>query len=266
MVLVSCFSSAASTSSVDSLAAVAEFGGDPGNAVGAARFVVHGSYPDGEVGVGRLPGGPVRGRPAPVVEAGAGDAQDRAQPLHAVAAVVVGDELEAVHQRVSQRNTSLPCAGSRVLPPVRGPSGAERRSWPPAVSAARPVPLPGVPAAGSRRLPGPSSARSWDPPALTRTVTQTPARPGRRRAAAGGRGPGGVLRPPADTTEATAQQGEGGVLLHRQAGPQRRDHRRRRSSAGSRPAGGRTSNTEQRWDRLAADRPVALAALGMNWG
>src|SRR5689334_10108388 len=56
---------------VDSLAAVAEFGGDPGNAVGAARFVVHGSYPGGEVGIGRLPGGPVGGRPAPVVEAGA---------------------------------------------------------------------------------------------------------------------------------------------------------------------------------------------------
>nr|WP_245770337.1 hypothetical protein [Streptomyces radiopugnans] len=37
----------------------------------------------------------------PVAEAGAGDVEDGAQPLHAVAAVVVGDELEAVHQRVS---------------------------------------------------------------------------------------------------------------------------------------------------------------------
>lgn len=123
MVLVSCFSSAASTSSVDSLAAVAEFGGDPGNAVGAARFVVHGSYPDGEVGVGRLPGGPVRGRPAPVVEAGAGDAQDRAQPLHAVAAVVVGDELEAVHQRVS------PAKYSAALRRISRSSSSSRTFW-----------------------------------------------------------------------------------------------------------------------------------------
>ncbi|URN10953.1 hypothetical protein LUW77_00170 [Streptomyces radiopugnans] len=37
----------------------------------------------------------------PVAEAGAGDVEDGARPLHAVAAVVVGDELEAVHQRVS---------------------------------------------------------------------------------------------------------------------------------------------------------------------
>src|SRR4051812_32756800 len=35
------------------------------------------------------------------LEAGAGDAENGAQPLHAVTALVVGDELEAVHQRVS---------------------------------------------------------------------------------------------------------------------------------------------------------------------
>src|SRR5690606_13386335 len=42
-----------------------------------------------------------RGRPTPVIEAGAGDAHDGAPPLHAVTALMVGDELEAVHQRVS---------------------------------------------------------------------------------------------------------------------------------------------------------------------
>src|SRR4051794_3897090 len=86
---------------VDAFALLAEFGGDPGDSVGAVRFPVYGPYPGSELGVGRLPGGPVRGRPAPVVEAGAGDAEDAAQPLHAETTLVVGDELEAVHQRVS---------------------------------------------------------------------------------------------------------------------------------------------------------------------
>jgi hypothetical protein len=37
-----------------------------------------------------------------VLGAGPGNADDLAQPLHAVAAPVVGDELEAVHQRVAE--------------------------------------------------------------------------------------------------------------------------------------------------------------------
>lgn len=51
--------------------------------------------------VGRLPGGPAPGGPAPVVETRAAHAEDAAQPLHTVAALEVGDTLEAVHQRVS---------------------------------------------------------------------------------------------------------------------------------------------------------------------
>ena len=52
--------------------------------------------------VDRPPGTPRRPGCQSVVVAGAGDAEDGAQPLHAVAALMVGDELEAVHQRVSQ--------------------------------------------------------------------------------------------------------------------------------------------------------------------
>jgi hypothetical protein len=56
---------------------------------------MHGSYSPHELVVGGLPGGP-RGRGlAPVVEAGPGDADDGAQPLDAVAALVVGNELAA---------------------------------------------------------------------------------------------------------------------------------------------------------------------------
>ncbi|MDP9612928.1 hypothetical protein JOF35_005205 [Streptomyces demainii] len=66
----------------------------------ADNRLTHGARPVsvGESGVGRLSGFPVRGGAAPVVEAGAGDAEDGAQPLHAVAAVVVGNELEAVQE------------------------------------------------------------------------------------------------------------------------------------------------------------------------
>ena len=86
---------------IDALARLTKLGGDPRDAVGAGRFPVHGPYPDGQAGVGRLPRCPVRSGRTPVVETGAGDAHDGAQPLHAVAALVVGDELEAVHQRVA---------------------------------------------------------------------------------------------------------------------------------------------------------------------
>lgn len=61
---------------------------------------VHSPDPGCECGVRGLSSGPVGGRRPPVAEAGAGDTEDGAQPLHAVA-VVVCDELEAVHQRVS---------------------------------------------------------------------------------------------------------------------------------------------------------------------
>lgn len=68
-----------------------------------------GRRPDGETCIGLQPGNPARGRPTPAVEAGAGDAEKGAQPLHAVAALVVGDALEAVHSASPQRNTSPPC-------------------------------------------------------------------------------------------------------------------------------------------------------------
>ncbi|MGW2207546.1 helix-turn-helix domain-containing protein, partial [Streptomyces sp. NPDC001774] len=44
------------------LAVRAELGGDPRDAVGAVRLAVHGPYPGREPGVGRLAGGPARGR------------------------------------------------------------------------------------------------------------------------------------------------------------------------------------------------------------
>jgi hypothetical protein len=52
--------------------------------------------PLGQRGIGGLPGLTGRRGGIPVVEAGPGDAQDPAQPLHAVALLVVVDELEAV--------------------------------------------------------------------------------------------------------------------------------------------------------------------------
>lgn len=57
---------------VDPLAVVAEFGGDPGNAVGAVRLAVRRPYPGREQGIGGLAGGPFGGRHAPVVETGHG--------------------------------------------------------------------------------------------------------------------------------------------------------------------------------------------------
>jgi hypothetical protein len=57
--------------------------------------------PVSQTGVGvRLDGSAGRGG-LPMAEAGPGHAQDPAQPLHSVACLVIVDELEAVHQRVS---------------------------------------------------------------------------------------------------------------------------------------------------------------------
>src|SRR4051812_41351523 len=51
--------------------------------------------------VGGVAGRPRRCSGLPVVVTRPGELEDPAQPLHAVALLVVGDELEAVHQRVS---------------------------------------------------------------------------------------------------------------------------------------------------------------------
>ena len=83
---------------VDALASIAELGGDPGNTAGAVRFTMQDSYPGGEPGNSRPPASPGRSCPAPAAVAGAGDAEDAAQPLHAVAALVVGDDLYAVQK------------------------------------------------------------------------------------------------------------------------------------------------------------------------
>jgi hypothetical protein len=54
------------------------------------------AYPGSELRVGGLAGRPHGHCPAPVVEARASDAEDGAQPLHAVAALVVLGELSYV--------------------------------------------------------------------------------------------------------------------------------------------------------------------------
>lgn len=83
---------------VDALASIAELGGDPGNTAGAVRFTMHDSYPGGEPGNSRPPASPGSSCPGPAAVAGAGDAEDAAQPLHAVAALLVGDDLDAVQK------------------------------------------------------------------------------------------------------------------------------------------------------------------------
>ena len=83
------------------MSALAQLGGDPRCPVGALKRGVHRLDLPGQLQVRSVTGSPVsRGGP-PVVEAGPGDPDSLAQPLHAVALLVVGDELEAVHQRVS---------------------------------------------------------------------------------------------------------------------------------------------------------------------
>lgn len=80
---------------------VAEFGGDPGGAVGAVGVLMDLAYPGCEPGFNGLPGRPCGRGAAPVLEARAGDPKDVAQPLHAEPALVVVNELAAVLQRVS---------------------------------------------------------------------------------------------------------------------------------------------------------------------
>ncbi len=80
---------------VDRWALVLQLGGDPGAAVGAVGLPVDLGDPLGQDLVGPLAPGAGRAGFAPAVEAGAGDAQEGAQPLHAVGAVVVGNVLEA---------------------------------------------------------------------------------------------------------------------------------------------------------------------------
>ncbi|MEU0649665.1 hypothetical protein [Streptomyces umbrinus] len=130
---------------VDALIRLAEFGSGPGDAIGAVQLAVHGPYPGDKEGVGHLPGGPVCGRPTPVVEAGAGDVEEGAQPLHAVAAVVVGNELEAVHQRVSPakyfaalRRISRSSSSSRIFLRRAAFSASNGVGGPVATSARRP--------------------------------------------------------------------------------------------------------------------------------
>jgi hypothetical protein len=51
--------------------------------------------PGRELGVRSLGGGPLGCGSAPAVEAGTGDPEDGVRPLHAVTALVIGDELIA---------------------------------------------------------------------------------------------------------------------------------------------------------------------------
>src|SRR3954471_13020537 len=83
--------------------AVVELGGDPRRPVGPVAPVlgVHRPDPLRELVVGRRPGSPARGGVSPGVERRPGDPHDLTQPLHLEGVPVVGDELEAGHQRVS---------------------------------------------------------------------------------------------------------------------------------------------------------------------
>src|SRR4051794_38875382 len=80
--------------------AVVELGGHPRRPVGPVDGV-HRPDPPGQLGVGGGPGGAHRGAGLPGVERGPGDLHGLAQPLHLEGVSVVGDELEAGHQRVS---------------------------------------------------------------------------------------------------------------------------------------------------------------------
>jgi hypothetical protein len=80
---------------VDWVFGSAQFGGDPQDAVDAGRLAVDDADARGQVRVRGGAGGPVGCGGFPVVIAGSGDFDDLAQPLHAVTALVVGDEPEA---------------------------------------------------------------------------------------------------------------------------------------------------------------------------
>src|SRR2546421_1489247 len=97
--------------------------------------------------------------------AGSGDLEDLAQPLHAVACLVVGDELEAVDTSASpRRNTEPPYAGCRALPQAHAPDAEARRSPPRPSPAPAPAWQPQPPARYSRLAAdpqrGPSCATS----------------------------------------------------------------------------------------------------------
>src|SRR3954463_10884951 len=80
---------------------VLQLRGDPRSPVGALERGVHCLDLPGQLQIRSVAGSPVGCGGSPVVEAGPGDPDSLAQPLHAVAWLVVSDELEAVHQRVS---------------------------------------------------------------------------------------------------------------------------------------------------------------------
>jgi hypothetical protein len=74
---------------------------DPGDTVSAGRFPVDHTDPGHQTGIRGSTDRAIRCCGAPVVVAGPGNLEDLAQPLRAVTALMVGDELEAVHQCVS---------------------------------------------------------------------------------------------------------------------------------------------------------------------
>jgi len=86
---------------VDRQSFVVQLGGDPRRAVGAVVPGPHRLDPHGQSSVRGFARRPCGRNRFPVVETRAGDPDELAQPLHAVARLVVGDELEAGHQRVS---------------------------------------------------------------------------------------------------------------------------------------------------------------------
>lgn len=79
---------------------VVELGGDPGRAEGVVR-VVNGPDPLGQSRIRRSAGGPGRCTCLPCVVGGTLDLDELTQSLHLEGGGVVGDELEATHQRVS---------------------------------------------------------------------------------------------------------------------------------------------------------------------
>src|SRR5689334_2981042 len=101
---------------------VVKLGGDAGCPVGTVVFCPHCTDPRGQGGVCCLTGRPGRCTGPPVVETRPGHPDHVAQPLYAVALRVVGDELEAAHQRVSPakyraalRRMSRSSSNSRTL-------------------------------------------------------------------------------------------------------------------------------------------------------
>src|SRR3954451_23797304 len=85
---------------VGGFGAVVELGGDPRRPVGPVG-VVHFADPLRELLISSGTGGAGLGAGLPGVERGPRDLHGRAQPLHLEGVSVVGDELEAAHQRVS---------------------------------------------------------------------------------------------------------------------------------------------------------------------